>query len=405
MTAKIILVVPILLLFINCKSSYPYQEISFKNPYKLNSEILEELENDTVGWKYQISAGEYAIKGNYKNALKQWDFAFPHPAAAITLDSIDSIVAKYKIVNALDYIVEKAKSHQIVILNEAHHNSSHRVFAERLILALSKIGYTNLGLEALTNGEKIDSLLNKRGYPIQNSGYYTQDPRFGNLIRTALKNGYTVFPYERTSKSNGKEREIEQAKNIIRLIDKKPNEKFIIYCGFDHVLEGNVKTWEKALAGRLHDLTGINPLTINQTKYSERSRPLLNNPLIKALNVKEPSILIDNYGEPLNYVKEKSYTDIAVFHPVTKYFYGRPNWLFYSGKKDISIALNDLKISFPVMVLAYLENEVLNLAVPLDIIEVQSKNESAHLALSKGEYKILINNKSGKSLIFNFKVK
>ena len=406
MTAKrIIYTILLVLLFINCKTQRIYQKVDFENDYKFNSEIQEKLAKDTVGWKYQISAGEYAIKGDYKNALEQWDIAFPGKLKTFSQKQIDSIHNKYQIVPALNYIVKQAKSKKIVIINEAHNNSSHRVFTESLLQKLYDSGYKNLGLEALSNGKKMDSILNKRKYPIRKSGYYIKDPQFGNLVRTALKIGYKVFPYERTSDVNGKEREIEQAKNIKKIIDQKPNQKFIIHCGFDHVLEGNHKNWGKAMAGRLYEFTGINPLTINQTKYSERSNPKLNNSLLKALNLNEPSILLNKNGKPLKYIRREAFTDIAVLHPTTKYLNGRPNWLFDSQKKDVKINLKDINISFPVMALAYLKNEDINKAIPTDIIEIKYRNKIGHFALENGIYNIVINNELGESLKFEMEIK
>lgn len=402
---NIIYLIPVVILLINCKSKNIYEKIEFENNYKFDSEIQEKLATDTVGWKHQIAAAEYAMKGDYKNALKQWDVAFPGKPQTFSQKQIDSIQAKYKIVPAMDYIVEQAKSNQLIIINEAHHNSSHRVFTKSLLQKLYNIGYRNLGLEALSNGKNMDSLLNKRAYPVQKSGYYIKDPQFGNLVRTALKIGYTIFPYEQTSNVNGKEREIEQAQNIKTIIDEKPNEKFIVHCGFDHVLEGNHRNWGKAMAGRIYEFTGINPLTISQTKYNERSEAKLNDPLLKALNLKEPSILLNEKEEPMEYERRESFTDIAVLHPSTKYEHGRPNWLFGTQKKDVKIELKDINISFPVMILAYLKNENIHKAVPTDIIEVQNKNEIGHLSLKSGTYSIVVNNKKDESLKFELEVK
>jgi len=159
------------------------------------------------------------------------------------------------------------------------------------------------------------------------------------------------------------------------------------------------------MAGRLYEFTGINPLTINQTKYSERSKQKLNDPLLKALNLKESSILLNQNNESLNYKRNESFTDIAVLHPNTKYKNARPNWLFDLQKREVKIELKDLNISFPVMVLAYLKNEDIHSAVPIDIIEIQHKNEMGYLALKNKNYNIVINNKSGKSLKFEMKVK
>jgi hypothetical protein len=39
------------------------------------------------------------------------------------------------------------------------------------------------------------------------------------------------------------------------------------------------------MASRLKEFTGVNPLTINQVKYSERNNSNYNQPLLKALKI------------------------------------------------------------------------------------------------------------------------
>jgi len=151
-----------------------------------------------------------------------------------------------------------------------------------------------LGLEALSNEEHLDSLQKIRKYPVQKTGYYITDPQFGNLVREAIEIGYTVFPYETNSgEANGKPREIDQARNIQKVIEARPSEKYLIYCGFDHALEGTHDYWERAMAGRLKEFTGIDPLTINQVLYSEKSNSKFNHPLLKALDIKVSTIILD----------------------------------------------------------------------------------------------------------------
>lgn len=83
-----------------------------------------------------------------------------------------------------------------------------------------------------------------------------------------------MFGYEATGGENGKEREIAQARNIIRFIDQNPHGKLLIHCGHDHVIEGmpSSRAWEKAMAGRLKEYTQIDPFTIDQTQFAEKSR-------------------------------------------------------------------------------------------------------------------------------------
>lgn len=384
-------ILTIILLLTSCKEKKRIVEkIDFKTVYKFSSEIEDQITKDTVFWKYQISASDYAIKGDYKNALIQWDSAMGTSEKNFTEAQTDSIKQKYSKLKATDYIIEEAEKNQIVIINEAHHNSFHRVFTKTLLKKLYDIGYTNFGLETLSHE---DTLLNNRKYPIIESGYYSKDPQFGNLIRKALEIGYTIFPYETKNSGNGIEsREKEQAKNIQNIIESKPNEKFLIYCGFGHNVEGVHPSWGNTMASILTEYTGINPVTINQVAYSEKSNPKFNNPLLKVFNIKEPSILIDKDKNPLRYERGSAWSDIAVFHPNTLYIDNRPNWLFENGNKNVSISLTDIQIQFPVMVLAFKKGEDINLAVPVDITEVKNGAGNCNLGLETGIYNIVITN-------------
>ncbi len=389
----LLLLTVILIGFLSCdKSKRVVKEIDFTTTYKPSSEIENKVAKDTVPWKYQISASDYAIKGDYKNALIHWDLAMRASERSYTQSQIDSINQKYSKVNATDYIIEQAKEHQVVIINEAHHNSFHRVYTKSLLQELYNQGYKNFGLEALGNGVYLDTILNNRKYPIQETGHYTKDPQFGDLIREALEIGYHVFAYENVGEGTAKQREIEQARNIEKVLNSRPNEKFLIHCGFDHALEGALRSREKAMAGRLTEYTAIDPFTINQVAYSERSKPEFNHPLLKALNATEPSVIIDKENHPLKYTRGEAWADIAVFHPQTTYKQDRPHWIFEYGNKHVPIALNDIDIEYPVMVLAFKKGEDISVAIPMDIAEIKSKIDSCHLGLKKGDYNIVITN-------------
>jgi hypothetical protein len=387
------------------------EEFEFKTDYLLNSEIEEKIASDTTenahfgpGFKFQIAAADYATKGAYRNALASWDSAMTPSIIDYEQLKIDSIQRGYKTINATDYIIEKSKSSEILIINEAHHNSMHRVFTRTLLQGLYDNGYRLLGLEALGNGQYIDSLLNSRKYPIQSTGYYTKDPQFGNLIRAALDIGFHVFPYESGPGQNGKEREIAQAKNIKKVMDARPNEKILIHCGFGHVLEGDYEAWGKTMAGRLTEYTGLNPLTVHQVQFSEKSKTEYSHPMLKALEIDEPTVLIDKQINPFKYQWNKSWTDIAVFHPSTSYLEGRPHWLFKNGVQKVPIPISELNLEFPVFVMAYVKGEDVNTAVPTDLTEIEDIEEKAVLALNSGTYNIVVTNKQGDSRKFEIAV-
>src|SRR5690606_16211426 len=117
--------------------------------------------------------------------------------------------------------------------------------------------------------------------------------------------------YEAHPDFREKEREIDQARNIQKMMEKYPDEKFLVYCGHGHVYEGSVNRWEKAMAGRLKEYTNEDPLSINQDYYSEKSNPIYNPPLLKAVDIDQPSVLLDENDQVLNIQRDESWVDIA----------------------------------------------------------------------------------------------
>ena len=392
---KLICSLSIIIIFLSSceKEKRALKEIDFTTNYKFSSEIEERVNNDTTAWKYQVSAVDYATKGDHKNALIHWDLAMGSRELNYSQSKIDSINNLYRKVPAHDYILERAKNEQIIIINEAHHSSFNRFFTKSLLKDLFDLGYKNLGLEALVNGADKDSLLTERKYPTHSTGLYISEPQFGNLVRDALEIGYNVFPYEQTSDVNNTEREIEQARYIEEVIRSKPGEKFLIHCGYDHAYEGKHGWWGKAMAEQLKEYTNIDPLTINQTAYDEKGEPKFRHPLAKALDPNESIVLVDAENKPVQAKSGEAYTDLTLLHPNTQYEDNRPDWLFNGYNLKEEVDLTEFKSMFPVMVMAFKEGEDINQAVPVDILEVKNENDKAFLALPKGTYNVLVTNK------------
>ena len=99
--------------------------------------------------------------------------------------------------NALSTITQAARKRRVVMINEAHHVPQHRVFTTRLLTALYKQGYRWFAAETLNAA---DAGLNRRGYPLRQTGFYTNEPTYAELIRTALRLGYHVVAYEAEGK-------------------------------------------------------------------------------------------------------------------------------------------------------------------------------------------------------------
>ncbi len=71
--------------------------------------------------------------------------------------------ALYKRGSAIQYILSQSKEHQVVIINEAHHLSQHRVFTTQLLAGLKDQGFKHLGLETYFASPKTDSLMQLNG--------------------------------------------------------------------------------------------------------------------------------------------------------------------------------------------------------------------------------------------------
>lgn len=356
--------------------------------YRFIDHISKAIEKDTTEWRYQSGAVNFSFVGDYRNALAAWDKAMSKKDYTPTAS--DSLILKSAYVqDAKNYILERAKKEKILIINEAHHNPKHRTFTRSLLKSLYDNGYRYLGLEAIS-----DTAVNERNYALQSSGYYTAEPEFGNLIYEAKKLGFVIFGYEASMGKNGKEREIEQAKNIHEFMKLNTDGKYIIHCGFDHVYEGEVRNWEKAMAGRLKEYSGIDPFTIDQVKLSEHSKASRNHYFLNATEEKEPFVLKSPDNTVFNALNESKQTDILLIHPATEYKYERPAWIFYD-KKEYWIPEDRLK-KYPstVQIMAFRDQEYENEGVPTDIIELSSEKTNKPLCLGHGKHTIIVRNNS-----------
>jgi len=199
--------------------------------YKFSEDIETKMEKDTVPWKTQVGATEYSISGNYKKALQTWDKTMSDVSTISAQDS--SYFKQIKAQIAKDYILNRSKNEKLIIINEAHNNSRHRVFTTSLLKGLYKNGYRFLGVEALA-----DTLINQRKFPVLKSGsMYIHESQYANLIKEALDIGFTLFNYEYkwVKGKTPKDREREQAENITKVMSKNPNAKFLIHFGYDHL--------------------------------------------------------------------------------------------------------------------------------------------------------------------------
>lgn len=277
-------------------------------------------------------------------------YAIPEPLNPLAPGLGPEEEAKLRRVTLADAIAEiraAARRTRIVIVNEAHHVPRDRAFGLAVARALRPLGYSVLAAEAFNNpgGEKTLAQmaeLQRDGYPRQETGFYTKDPVFGDFVRQALALGYQPVAYEQTgaqSTPNGgiAEREQAQADNLAAILRRMPDKKILIFVGFSHVTEAPIPRGdgrEEWMASRLKRMTGIDPLTLDQTVITEgaSARDMRQAHDLLAGRIEKPSVVKLN-GKPYTTGPYRDAVDFHVVHPPLKLVRGRPAWLKGMGRR------------------------------------------------------------------------
>ncbi|QIL76773.1 erythromycin esterase family protein [Hymenobacter sp. HDW8] len=372
--------------------------------YKFSSTIKEEIKSGKPGAN-QFAAWEYASIGEYQAALLAWDDVAGPPRRLSASDSLAFVALQP--VDALSYILARARTERIIIINEAHHNPLHRAFTASLLPGLAKLGFRYLAVEGLSER---DSLLNERGYPITETGYYTKEPQFGRLLRTAAQSGYTMVLYDYGADHSGpmdaqiKSRETAQARNIQRILQADPEAKIVVHCGFSHVNEGpDGMVGQPAMAARLRALTGINPFTIDQTALTEAGTIGGEEAVYRLAKATNSSVFLNAQDEkPFAQANHTMSVDVNVYHPRTKYRAGRPKWVFNVAYKPVPI-VEPIRVGYPCLILAYATSENLAQAIPVDIVELQGPQDNKSLSLNKGDFTLVAKGKGENSQTWTIK--
>jgi hypothetical protein len=265
-------------------------------------------------------------------------------------------------------------------------------------------------------GDK-DKEIMTRGYPTHKTGFYSNDPVFGEMLRAAVRLGFKIVPYEYSSekliecRNQGKdgdfcqnERERGQAQNLYdRILREDPKAKVLVHVGRGHNQQIKLETWAQ-MGWHFKEITGITPLSVNQM-LSERSEPKYEGGLYRYVvnkwKFKEPSVFKNSAG---NYFKTHGY-DLAVFHPRSILEKGRPTWLKnLAERRAYAVNLKRLKLNHhkkiyrgvePVLIQAFYAAESVD-TIPADQIILYPEKEIPVLMLQKGKYRIRALDKSGK---------
>jgi hypothetical protein len=250
--------------------------------------------------------------------------------------------------DAVTMITAAADTARVVMINERHHAGGDRLLTLQLLPLLRARGYRYFAAEALSPQ---DTALMTRGYALEaTTGFYTGEPVFAEVIREALRLGYTIVPYELTDAQQRPEkrslsaqeyRDRTEALNLIeQTIRRDPSAKVLVHAGYGHVEEGVIRDWHP-MAAYFKELTGIDPVTVEQTWLSERSDSARESFAYRAadrsgLLGRRAIVLIDSGGRRIAPIDRA--VDFQLFSPRTNYINQRPAWLGMDGRR-LSVAV------------------------------------------------------------------
>jgi len=322
----------------------------------------------------------------------------PSPAAPLDPGVADRF-RRAELRDAVREIAARAAAARIVILNEAHDSPRDRAFALEVARALRPLGYSMLAAEALSNftdAAERDSAMARLaadGYPRRGTGTYVMDPLFADFLRQSLALGYRPFAYESTGfdRSDGAaeriaRREQAQAENLAQILERNPHAKLLVFVGYGHLMETPRVTPEGRLewmAARLKRLTGLDPLTIDQTLFDEtQATDRAYRALLEPRLGRRPAIPFLG-GAPLLGGRYGSGVDLQVVHPPLRLVRGRPDWMRRIGRRRVEIPRRLLPVSGRRLVQAFVAEEPDD-AIPLDQIVVETGRPAPPLMLPRG---------------------
>lgn len=367
---------------------------------------------------FQLIFGQYiswylSFLGDYPDAMRSFSVAQPaqpddHPSP---LTAGSGYVAK----PALDAIADLAKNQRIVLLNEAHNIALTRSLTVQLLSRLRQEGFDYFAAETLS---ATDDGLQARGYPTDRSGFYTEEPVYAEMVRTALKLGFKVVAYEATTATpNSDARETEQARNLYQQVfQKDPAARLVVNAGYDHIVKSGSYLGGSSMAEHLYQLTHLPMLSVEQTMLYPRPSSEGDHPyyraVMKALHPQAPIVFIDADGKPWSL---RSNYDVSVFFPPEKIERERPTWLSLGGLRLAHyVSGNNCQGRYPCLVEAHDSSEEAD-AIPADRllldltpmsyssshVPVYTSNEdvpSGNLYLRPGKYQLSFSDGSGRTL-------
>ena len=336
-----------------------------------------------------------AMAGDYSSALEYEQESDSTPVTETESRQIYkniSLLKNIKNVDARRFIVFIAPQYRVIMLNEAYNKPLHRAFAFSLLDDLFKRGFRYLAMEMLN--PRPDQDLSQL---TQHTGLETAEPVAGEMIRYAIDRGFHLVAYEDPEASKHSPREIDsiRAANIYAVIQRDTSARIFVFAGYAHIAETSTSPDFIPMGMAFKKISGIDPLTIDQTDMTEASNfaygRAFYNAYLEKFPISGPSIALDN-DEPVNYTGTRLF-DLTVVHPRTSYMDSRPTWLSLDGRRQPVYVKSSSTGKDVFLVQAYYTFESLKSVpghvVPADQTWLVSPKGNYLLYLRRGKYIVI----------------
>ncbi len=389
---------------------YPYlEEYAIPVVKSLVVKMVEKENNKIKDNIQEYMFDKYESNGNYFQALNFIDRATDSIKIKLSesISFYKSFVGDYSctksqnrpigksdtiyFVSAKTHLKKIASNFDFILFNENHSDPYCRYFLMQILPDLVRQGYTKIGIETLTD---IDHDVNKFGFPIHGSGFYSDEPNMANLIREAVKLGLYVFPFEaysyncdscKTPSEKRNFRERGQANNIISQ-NKSKNGKTIILSGGSHIYRTSKNPQLKFMAENLKELTSGRILSVNQTFQEKYPVP----------NEIEDVIPMQKGGEYflINQLQDK--VDLQIVHNSSSHHDKCNNYQTLIGKDcKVEVKLKAIEAGY----LAIYDKKEKELfpykSIPLIVVPFEKRKKFVEISVNNGNYVALEFNHSG----------
>lgn len=337
----------------------------------------------------QIAATERTFLGDHRRAFTQMDDLTDDAGRAREAPLGVPNVRDLRASNAIDAVLVEAAKRRLILINEAHHVPRHRAFTLELLPGLWRAGFRYLAVEALN---ATDTLLERRGFVVRASGHYTQEPWMAATVREALRIGFRLIPYEVSDASSQDARERGQAERIVSAtFARDSSARLVIHAGFAHISERGGIAGAPSMAEYLATLTGLDPLSVDQTVMRERITQDREEPNYRALVAasRSPVPFALQRADGTWWSARPGSYDLTIVTPPEEWLRTRARWVWRHGERTaVPLPRGVCKDAEQCAIQVRAVGEPAD-ATPIDAVFWTRGEEVPMLALPPGRFEVL----------------